>query len=149
MANQPLAVTANNISLSAATEKSVLQIVAPTHIRLKVTGFTIGFAGTSGTDGPVLVRLIRTTTAGTSTSTTPVKMRPGTDETIQSTAGRDFSAEGTNGDVVWEDRVHPQSSKSVYFPLGLEIDMAGGTRLALKCNAPQAQTANATIWYEE
>jgi hypothetical protein len=149
MSNQPLAITANNISLSAATEKSVAQIVAPTNIRLKVTGFCIGFQGTSGTDAPVLVRLIRTTTAGTGTSATLVKGRPGTDETIQSTGTYNHTVEGTNGDVMYEDRVHPQSSKTVYFPLGQEIDMAGGTRLALKCNAPQAQTANATIWFEE
>lgn len=149
MANQPFAITANNVSLSAATEKTLVQLKAATNVRVKVTGFTVGFAGISGTDGPVLVRLIKTTTDGTGTSATLVKLRPGTDETLQTTGTHSHSAEGSNGDVVWEDRVHPQSSKAVFFPLGLEVDMAGGSRLALKCNAPQAQTANCTMWAEE
>jgi hypothetical protein len=150
MAGQPLAVASGGVSLTSATEKTVIQITAAANVRVNVTGVEVGFAGTSGTDGPVQVRLIRTTTSGTAGSApTAVKLKAGTDETVQTAAGINYSAEGSNGDVVAEWRVHPQSGMTVFFPLGQYIEVPGGGRLALKCNAPQNQTANCTLYFEE
>lgn len=150
MASQPLSVVASSVSLTATTEKTAIQITAATNVRVKATGFTLSFQGVSGTDAPVLIRLVRTTTAGTAgSSPTPVKLKDGTDETVQTSAGINYSAEGTNGNVVMETRCHPQSGIAYYFPLGQEPEVAGGGRLALKLTAPQNQTVTATLFFEE
>lgn len=149
MAGIMLRAVFGEVALAAATEKAVVQIIAPTNQRLKVKGWGVFFDGISGTEAPVVVKLVRTSTAGTFTSLTPVKLDPGVGETIQSTAGHTATAEPTSGDVLAMVEVHPQGGYEVIYPERDEIVVAGAGRLAVKCTAPAVVNVAGYITYEE
>ena len=136
------------IALTAATAKTVIQIVAPTNQRLKVKEWGVFFDGTSAVAEPVQVRLLRQTTAGTMSSLTPVK-RSQASETLQATAQHTATVEPTASDVVDACEVHPQSGYEKLYPMGAEIEVSGGTRLGIECTAPAAVNVRAKIAYEE
>lgn len=126
------------VSLSAATAKTVLQIVAPSNHRLKVLRWGVFFDGTTVGNEPVLVEIVRQSTAGTMSALTLVKNDDSIAETIQSTAQHTATAEPTSGDVIDIAKVHPQSPWVVLFPLGQELKVGGGDRLGIRCTAADA-----------
>lgn len=141
------AVTAE-VALDTAA-KTVLQVVAATNQRVKVTRWGVFFDGVSSTDAPVLVQLLRQTTAGTMSSLTPVKEDNLGSESLQTTAQHTASVEPTDSDVIRRRNVHPQSGYLEIFPLGQELIIPGGGRLAVKCTAGAAVNVVAEIGYEE
>ena len=149
MAGLRCAIQIAETSLSAATAKTVMQLVAPANQRLKVARVGVFFNGTSTTAQPVQVRVLRQTSAGTMSALTPVKLNNSDGETIQSTAQQNASAEPTASDVydVWE--IHPQSGYDVMYPLGQELVVKGGDRLGIECTAQATVSVRAKMWYEE
>ena len=119
------------ITLTSATAKTILQLVAATNQRVVVNGFSVSFAGNSGTAVPVKVRILRQTTAGTMSSLTPKALQPIT-ETIQTTAQHTATAEPTAGDVLRTFHIHPQTGG---FP-PFRCEIPGGGRLGMECTAP-------------
>jgi hypothetical protein len=113
------------VALSAATEKTAIQLTAATNTRVKVLGISLAFDGASTTAVPVRWKLITTSTAGTSTALTVIKRVSSDPETIQTTAGENFSAEGTNGNIVAEGLVHPQQGAIIFYPFGQEKIIIG------------------------
>src|SRR5579864_1005737 len=95
------------IALTGTTLLTVLQVKAAANVRLKLKSWGIYFNGASATAVPVLVELVVTSTDGTSTSVTPRKITSAT-ETVQATAGKNFSAEPTRTNDVENKLVHPQ-----------------------------------------
>jgi hypothetical protein len=153
MADLGFSVSTPSGGVSVASDTNphtVLQITSPSNQRVKIKSFEIGFKGTVTTDAPLQIRLLRQTSAGTGTSTTPVNT-DGKSETIQSTAGRAFSAEPTAGNVLWECSCHPQWSTGKAFPISEEFIVPGGGRVGLEVTIPSggANTAFATIYCEE
>lgn len=142
------AVTAE-IALTAATAKTVLQVVAPTNHRVKVLSWGVYFDGVSSAAEPVQVRLLRQTTAGTMTSLTLVKRDNSLSETIQSTAQHTATAEPTAGDVLEGKEVHAQGGYEKIFPFGQEIIIGGGGRLGIECTAPAGVNVRAELICEE
>lgn len=136
------------VALSAATAKTVIQIVAPTNQRLHVKRWGIYFDGVSSTAEPVQVRLLRQTTAGTMSSLTPVMLSAGS-ETIQTTALHTATVEPTAGNVLDIAEVHPQSGYEVVIPFDQVIEVAGGTRLGIEVTAPAAVNCRAKIIFTE
>lgn len=136
------------VALTAATAKTILQLVAPANQRLKIKGWGVFFDGTSATDEPVQVRLLRQTTAGTMTSLTPVKTCAGS-ETIQSTAQHTATAEPTAGDVLDSLEVHPQSGYEKQISPDQKFEVPGGGRIGVECTAPAGVNARAKIFFEE
>jgi len=142
-------IPSNEVSLTAATAKTVLQIVAATNHRVKVLGIELFFKGTSTTDTPVKVRILRQTDAGTTSAATPVANDNSIDETLQTTGRHTATVEPTAGDVLKMWEVHPQSGLIYCFPIGEEIIVKGGGRLGVECTAAQAQTCAANFIFEE
>ena len=138
----------SEVSLTAATALSVLQIVAPAHQRLKVKSWGVFFDGVSGTAEPVEVRLVRNTDAGTFSSVTPVKQVAGS-ETVQTSAGHTATVEPAVGDVLDVAEVHPQSGYEKLIPFDMPIEVPGGGRLAIECTAPAGVNVRAKIIFEE
>ncbi|MGV1048219.1 MAG: hypothetical protein ACOYD4_06820 [Solirubrobacterales bacterium] len=136
------------VALSAATVKTVMQVIAPTNQRLKLTEWSVSFDGISPTAEPVQVELLRQTTAGTVTGLTPVKRSAGS-ETLQATASHTATAEPTAGDVLEAIEVHPQGGYAKVFPLGREIEVPGGTRIGIRCTAPATVNVRAVMAWEE
>lgn len=136
------------IALTAATAKTVLQLVAPANQRLIVKRWGVFFDGTTSSAEPVQVRLLRQTTAGTMSALTPVRINAGS-ETLQATAQHTATAEPTASDVLDVLEVHPQSGADIVFPLDMQLTVAGGTRLGVECTAPAGVNVRAKMWYEE
>lgn len=136
-------------ALAAATEETVIQLVAPANHRVKVLAFGIFFDGTSVTAEPAQVELARQTTAGTASSLTPVQRDNSLAETLQVSAQQDFTAEPTKGDILESREVHPQSGFEVWYPLGQEPIIGGGDRLGLIVTAPATVNCRAWICFEE
>jgi hypothetical protein len=145
---QGIAQTAE-VALSAATAKTVIQLVAATNHRVKVLRWGVFFDGVSVSAEPVQVRLLRQTTAGTMSSLTPVKLDDSLAETLQTTSQHTATAEPTAGDVVDVVEVHPQSGYEIIYPLGQEVIIGGGDRLGIECTAPAGVNVRAKIVFEE
>lgn len=124
------------VALVAATEKTAIQLNAPANQRLKILAIGIFFDGASTTAVPVRCKLINTTTAGTNTALTLNKRVSSDTETIQTTAGENASAEGTNGAIVDEFLIHPQQGLDKTYAFGQERIVVGGGRVAVKLTAP-------------
>ncbi len=136
------------IALTAATAKTVLQLVAPANQRQKIKGWGVFFDGVSASAEPVQCRLLRQTTAGTMTSLTPVKTCAGS-ETVQSTAQHTATAEPTAGDVLDVVECHPQSGFEKQIPPDMKMENAGGGRIGIECTAPAGVNVRAKIFFEE
>jgi len=142
-------VQTSEVALSAAAQKTVLQVVAPANQRLKVLSWGVFFDGTSVTEAPVEIVLQRQSTAGTMSALTPVKNDDSLAETIQTTAQHTATAEPTSGDVIDVVEVHPQQGYEKLYPLGQEPIIGGGDRLAIRCTAPTGVNVRAKIVFEE
>lgn len=149
MAGCRLSVSSGEQSLSAATAKTCLQVVAAANHRVRVAGIGISFKGTVVTDTPVKCRLVRQTTAGTMSSATVVKKDENMAETIQTTAQKTATAEPTITDELEMWEIHPQTGMRWYYPMGDEVYIKGGNRLGVELTAAQAQTAVVVMDLEE
>src|SRR5262245_22813804 len=141
--------TTSEIALSAATAKTVIQLVAATNHRVNLLSWGVYFDGTSATAEPVQVRLLRQTTAGTMSSLTPTKRDDSLAETLLTSAQHTATAEPTAGDVLEVKEVHPQSGYEKIYPFGGEVIIGGGDRLGIECNAPAAVNVRAEMVFEE
>lgn len=138
------------VALSGGTAKTVLQVVAASNHALAIKALDITFDGTSPTAQPVLVELVRQTTAGTMSSATPIKYpADDSDETTQMTAQHTATVEPTTTDVVRRYHVHPQLGRPIDFPFGEEIKVGGGDRLGIRITAPASVNCMPCITGEE
>lgn len=137
------------IALTAATARTVIQLVAATNHRVKLLGWGVFFDGVSTTAEPVQVRLLRQTTAGTMSSLTPVKMDDSLAESLLTTAQHTATAEPTAGDVLDVLEVHPQQGYEIMYPLGQEPIIGGSDRLGIECTAPAGVNVRAKMRFEE
>lgn len=141
--------TTAEIALSAATAKTLVQVVAATNHRVKLLGWGIFFDGTSTTAEPVQVRVLRQTTAGTMSALTPTKRDDSIADTLLTTAQHTATVEPTAGDVLEVIECHPQQGYQVWYPLGAEVIIGGGDRLGVEATAPATVNARAVCYFEE
>lgn len=144
--------SAGVVGTADSNPHSILQIAAPSNQRVRLRSFEIGFRGTTVTGSPLILRILRQSTAGTGgTSVTPTNTNS-IAETIQTTALRGaFSAEPTAGAVIWNCTCHPQLSSGKALTFSQEWICPGGGRLGLDVTDPSSTgfTANATFYCEE
>lgn len=144
-------VSATAQSTSAATTKTLIQLITGSTRRAAILEVTIAFKSSTTTDAPALVELLRQTTVGTAGSNpTPILEDPADPPAI-ATAGINYSAEPTASDILRSWDVPVQGGLVVYqFPLGYEVVMGVSTRLGLRVTTPQAQTGvEARIVWQE
>jgi hypothetical protein len=132
---------------STTAAKTILQLVAPANQGLRVQAFGLGFKGVTVTDTPIVVEIVRQTTAGTMTSRTPLK-RGVSGTTIQATGNENATAEPTTTDILWSNAIHPQAAIEVSL-VGREIMMDGGTRIGIRVTAGVTVGTRGHIDYEE
>lgn len=136
---------AADVALVGATAKTVIQIVTGATRKFWLKEMAIGFKSVTATDIPVLVQLVRQSTAGTMSANTPAPDVEGHPAAI-STAQENATVEPTSGVVVKEWYITPIGGQLVYqLPLGDEIEMAVSSRLGLLVTAPQAESCRAYI----
>ena len=141
--------TTAEIALTAATAKTVIQIVAAANHRVKILGWGVYFDGVSSTAEPVQVRLLRQTTAGTMSALTPIKWDDSIADTLLTTAQHTATAEPTAGDVLEVKEIHPQQGYEKLYPLGQEPIIGGGDRVGIECTAPAGVNVRAEVRFEE
>lgn len=129
--------------------KTMLQLVAASNHRVKVNEWSVGFAGLSSTQKPVLVELVRQTSAGTMSSATPEKLNASDDETLQTTAQKTATVEPAGTEVLESVLVHPQAGYTWQAQLGNELLVGGGGRLGLRVTSDNDIECNATFKFEE
>lgn len=137
------------VALTAATTKTIVQVVPGTNTPVRVVELGVSFNGVTTSNVPVVVDLLRQTTAGTSSALTLVADQEQNTKTVVATALKTFTAEPTAGNILRTWYVTPANGLLiVQFPLGREVD-AQTNRIALRCTAPDAVSVTAYISFEE
>lgn len=136
------------VSLSAATDTTLIQIHANTGTAV-VIGFGVSFNGVTAAAVPVKVDLLRQTTAGTGTTTTPLKLDT-TDGASGKVATRIYTVEPTASDIIRSWYVTPIGGLlTVSFSTDEEIYLANTERLGLRVNAPATVSCLGHILWTE
>jgi ABC-type phosphate transport system permease subunit len=137
-------------ALSAATAKTLIQLVTGATRRASITGFTLGFSSVTASDAPVLCELLLQTTAGTASAATP-----------QPDDQADPAAIVTAQNTVTRSLRHLRSCRFLLTPvawliicdleaMGKVLRMLVSTRVGFRVTSPAAQSnAWAELWHQE
>lgn len=139
---------------TTTSAKTILQIVAASNHAVLIEEINISFQGTSNTATPILVEVLRQTTAGTmgTSTSTIVKDPDDSDETLQTTrqdGGTGYSAEPTAGDILKSVYVHPQTGWDWQSRIRGEIKIGGGDRLGIRVTAGASVNCTVSVTGEE
>jgi hypothetical protein len=134
---------------TGTSAKTILQLVAASNHRAVIEELSISFKGVVATDPPVLVEIVRQTTAGTMSALTPVKKVSTDDEALQTTAQHTATAEPTTSDVLKRWEIHPQTGLIWQARPGDEIVIPGGGRVAVRVTTTVTQTVTVGADFEE
>lgn len=130
---------------------TVLQVLAPANHRVKLKKFSLGFRGTTVTNAPLTVQLVKQSTAGAGGSSVTPRNVNAVAETVQSTAISGPTTEPTLTEV-WESwTIHPQLNGGFQLPMCEEYIVPGSGRVALRVIDPggNGNTCHATMVFEE
>jgi len=140
--------TEGAISLSAATAKTVLSVIAPAQFGVDLQAIKVAFDGVTSSAVPALVELMRYTSDGTGTSGT-VDQIYGPTITAGFTTKHGYSAEPTGATSVDEWLLTPDGGVLFErYPPGQTPDTAVSVLFGIRINAPAAVNARATMWFE-
>jgi len=131
-------------ALAAATVETLVQVTAPATRRLELVRWGVSFDGVTASNTPVLVDLLRQTTAGTAAAFTPLKLDEADPASLAS-AQNAFTVEPTAGDILESYYLTPAGGLFVmqYDPSERPVVAASG-RLGIRANA--TAIVNATVW---
>lgn len=148
--HQYTATTEGDVSLSAATAKTLVQVSTPASRRAALKEVAVGFNSTTTSHAPVLVQLRLQTTAGTGTARTPIA-EDAADPAALCSSAVNFTVEPTGGSILREWRITPIGGQLIYqFPLGDEIRLDPSQRIGLVATAADAQSGvRASIKWQE
>jgi len=152
MAARYSAETGGDVALSAATAKTILNVIAGSNALLRIIELAVSFDGTSSTATPVLVELCYSTQAGngTGSSSVTIVQTGGATRTVQATCNKNYSTEPTTLTTWKRWRVHPQTGLALQFPLGREPEeTVTADGLLLRLTAAASVNAQAYIEFEE
>lgn len=142
--------TGGEIALSAATARTIIQLAAATNTRIALKSFGFFFDGTSSSNEPVRIDLMRQSSAGTASAATPASdMETTPAETIQTSGRTAFTVEPTYGNVLRSYNCHPQAGFERSYAMDEEIIVPGGGRLALRLTAPANVNVAGFMCFEE
>lgn len=137
------------VALSAATAKTLVQLVPATNAPLRLREMSISFDGVTAANVPALVDLLRQTTAGTSTSQTPIADDEACSKAALSTYRDTITAEPTAGSVLRSWYVTPAGGLWEKEWAPGEGPAALTYRLGLRATAPNTVNCSGYLVYEE
>lgn len=135
-----------------ANPHTVVQVTAPTNQQVRIDKVTLGFRGTTVTNSPIVVEMVRQTTAGSGGSSRTMQKLNQASETIQSTGLSGPSTEPTlSGEPMESWTIHPQLNGGFVLPLSREYIISGGGRVGIRIIDPQSNgcTVNGSLICEE
>lgn len=144
-------IVADGVALVAATAKTAVMVIAPATRRVKLKGISLGFRGVTSTDVPVKVEIVRSTqaTAGVNTAQTPVAV-DSADPAALAAGAKNYTTEPTVLTAIEGFSVTPTGGTVILqIPLGDEPNAPVSNGLGVRLTAPQAQTVDITLHYEE
>lgn len=137
----------------ASSAKTAFTITAPANQRVVFKGIQGFGQGVSNTDAPLQVEIMTyaSISGGAAGSVTSSKKQNELSETIQSTIAGNYSAEPayTTAVTVKTLTVHPQLGLAIFWPLGDEIVVKGGTGIAVRITSPNGDKMAFSIELEE
>lgn len=135
------------VALVAATAKTILTAIAPAQFGVDLLKYRIGFDGVTASAIPVVVEIVSWTTDGTGTGGTVVQSS-GRSITAGFTTKYNYSVEPTTATLIDRFTMTPNGGTVIYdFPYGDSPDTAVSNLIGLRCTAPAAVNANATLWF--
>lgn len=134
--------TVDAIALAAATAKTVLELATPSTVRATLVQWWVEFDGTTSTNSPVKVDIMRGSATITGTAYTALKYSDFS-PTALTTVKHTGTAEGTPTDLLEVHRIPPTSGVFIQYPLGREIQIPVSSFLRIRLTA--AQVVNATV----
>lgn len=144
--------TNGDVALTAATAKTIMNIINGTNALFRVVEWGVSFDGTSASAEPVAVEICSSTqaTAGTSTSHTIAQVG-GPTRTVQATAARNYTAEPTVITVLKRHLVRADGGLFVVqYPLGREVEqVTTADGILIRCTAPAAVNVQGYMEFEE
>jgi hypothetical protein len=137
-------------ALTAATARTLVQLVTPATARAKWVDFAISFDGATSTAVPVLVEVLLQTTAGTATTgVAPVAINAQQPAAL-CTYSHTVTVEPTASTILFRTFVHPQGGMFTFqWPLGREPVMAVSTRMGIRATAPAGVNCAGWLTHEE
>jgi hypothetical protein len=136
-----------------ANTLTVMQLVAPTNQRLRITALEISFDGTNSANAPAAVSLERQTSGTfTNTAVAPKKTNDpsGTGETVQANTKNTQTVAPTSGDIMRQFYVPVFGGLVIYpFAPGQEVMVPGGTTLGVKVTTTAQVNCFGGLCYEE
>lgn len=139
------------VALTAATAKTVLNVIAPAQFGIDLKKFRVAFDGVTASAVPVLVEVCISTqaTAGTSTAGTVTQIY-GRSITAGFTAAYNYTAEPTALTVIETlPLLDPNKGLVMYdWPLGDSPDTAVSNGFCIRCTAPAAVNVRASMQFE-
>lgn len=122
--------------MSSAAWETLIQIVANTRT-VRLSEWSVSFQGITTTDAPVLVQLVRYSTAGTSGASVTPGRRNLVASTADASVNQQFSAEPTVSEILESHYITPTGGLFVYqYPEDAEVLATAGERLGLRVNPP-------------
>lgn len=140
-----------DITLAAATAKTVATWINGATRRCRLLTIEIGGGSVTQTDTPLLLELVRFTTDGTGTGVTPVALDPNNPASI-GTAKQNYTVEPTGSPiVVWNTRFSPIGNTMIEeVPMTREIYAAISSVLGLRVTStPGGSLLRGTLTIEE
>jgi hypothetical protein len=132
-----------DISLVAATAKTVLSWINGATRRSRILEVQIGFNSQTSTDQAVLLEVVRWTTDGTGSAVTPVALDPGNPAAI-GTSKQNVHGRTDNADRSWcrAQRITPQQGGTLIWqlPMTREILCAVSNLIGIRLTAPNNQS---------
>jgi len=122
--------------LNVSTDLTLLQVLAGTNREIRITEVGISFQGVDNLGMPILVELLRQTTAGTATPRTIAKVDESDSNAIDASGQTVFTVEPTASDVLRTWLIHPQRGIVYVVPEPARFTVAGGARLGLRVVSP-------------
>ncbi len=133
----------------AATVETLIQLLTVANHRAALIGYGCGGTGTSNTQAPGIVDILRQTTLGTGTVLAVRKLQDSLSESLLTTAVSQYTVEPTAGDLLRAHTLHPQADFDIRDAWSREIIMGGAGRLAIRADFVDAQTLEAYMDFEE
>ncbi len=145
--------TGGTVALVLGTPKSILGVLAPAQFGVDLTHYEISFDGTLPTAAPVLIEICYATFAtqapGTASTLVTVTQAYGRPVTAGFTAAKNWTTEPSVLTVVREHTLSPFGGTEIYdWPLGTSPDSAVSQGFVIRCTAPAAVNARATLGFE-
>lgn len=145
--------TVGSLALTAATAKTILNLINSSTGLVRVVGFSVSFDGVTASAVPAVVELCQSTQAGAGTpGTAPTIVQGrGPTRTVQATAQQGYTAEPTALTAFQRYFVPAFNGLlAIQFPLGREPEMVTASRgLCLRVTAPAVVNVSGWLEFEE